>query len=316
MTENRKIMENIKFNNTIFSTPKRGNGGNSSYRGNCCPKIVEAFINQYNMKYLSDYAIGGGTTKDVCERMGIKGVWTDLRLGFDLINDEIPDCPENIFYHPPYWNMNNKIIYSNTEYSWQEVKEKYGYDPRNTDLSQAPTWEKFVQMMNFTVMKQFAALEKGGRMGILMGDIKTKGKLYSMLFEIAKPGTIEQVIIKQQHNCFSDRFTYFGNFIPTAHEYFLILRKVMSYTLDFMMAKKVKLDIRDSESATWKDIVISVLEQLNGTASLEQIYAEVKGFKKTITNPHWKDKIRQVLQELQKKGITKNPSRGMWALAA
>ncbi len=60
----------IRFDSSIFSTPKRGEGGKSSYRGNCCPQIIEAFINQYNMKYLSDYAIGGGTTKDVCERLG------------------------------------------------------------------------------------------------------------------------------------------------------------------------------------------------------------------------------------------------------
>ena len=42
----------IRFDSTIFSTPKRGEGGKSSYRGNCCPQIIEAFINQYNMHYL------------------------------------------------------------------------------------------------------------------------------------------------------------------------------------------------------------------------------------------------------------------------
>lgn len=308
--------EIMKFNSTLFSTPKRGVGGKSSYRGNCCPQIIEAFINQYDMSYLSDYAIGGGTTIDVCKKMGVKGFWSDLRLGFDLINNEIPDCPENIFYHPAYWNMNNKIIYSNTEYDWKEVKEKYGYDPRETDLSQAPTWEKFVKMMNYTVMKQFAAMEKGGRMGILMGDIKSKGKLYSMLFEIAKPGTVEQVVIKQQHNCVSDKTTYSGSFIPTMHEYLLILRKDNPYILDFQMARNVKLDIRDSESVTWKDVVVATMRHLNGNVSLAQIYAEIEGYKRTQSNPHWKDKVRQVLQQLQQTGKVVNVSRGVWAIAA
>lgn len=96
------------FESTIFSSPIRGSGGDATYRGNCCPGIIEKFIEQYDMKYLSDYAIGSGTTVDVCNRKHVNGYWTDLRLGFDLLNADIPDVPENIFYHPPYWNMNGK----------------------------------------------------------------------------------------------------------------------------------------------------------------------------------------------------------------
>lgn len=305
----------IRFNSTLFSTPTRGAGGKSSYRGNCCPQIIEAFINQYKMKYLSDYAIGGGTTKDVCERLGVRGLWTDLRLGFDLMNSEIPDIPENIFYHPPYWNMNGKIIYSNTQYNWKDVMDRYGYDPRCTDLSQAPAWEQFIKMLNYTVMKQYSSLENGGRMGILMGDIKTKGKLYSMLFEIAKPGTVESVIIKEQHNCVSDRTSYSGRFIPTEHEYLLILRKDSPYILDFQMTKNIQMDIRDSNCATWKDVVVAAMEQLNGTATLEQIYSEIDGYKKT-KNEHWKAKVRQVLQQLRDTGVTTNIAKGTWAMVA
>lgn len=46
------------FESTIFSSPIRGSGGDATYRGNCCPGIIEKFIEQYDMKYLSDYAIG------------------------------------------------------------------------------------------------------------------------------------------------------------------------------------------------------------------------------------------------------------------
>ena len=307
----------IRFDSSIFSTPKRGEGGKSSYRGNCCPQIIEAFINQYSMKYLSDYAIGGGTTKDVCERLGVKGTWTDLRLGFDLMVNDIPDVPENIFYHPAYWNMNGKIIYSETQYSWKDVRDKYGYDPRNTDLSQAPTWEKFIKMLNYTVLKQFSALETGGRLGILMGDIKTKGKVRSMLFEIAKPGTVESIVIKQQHNCWSNRsVNYSGSFIPTDHEYFLILKKESPYILDFQIAKDISFDIRDSIDATWKDVVIAALEYLGSNASLDQIYGQLEGHRKSRVNSNWKAKIRQTLQYLRDCGIAASTERGVWALAA
>ena len=308
------MKETMHFEGTIFSSPERGKGGKSSYRGNCCPGIIEAFINQYKMKYLSDYAIGGGTTKDVCEKMGVNGVWTDLRLGFDLMTHEIPDCPENIFFHPPYYNMNGKIIYSNTEYDWKEVQQKYGYDPRNTDLSQCKSWEQFVKMMNFTVMKQYAALQKGGRFAILMGDIKTKGRLYSMLFEIVKPGTVEQVVIKTQHNCVSSRTNYSGNFIPTMHEYLLILRKDFPYMLNFQMTKNVKLDVRDSESATWKDVVLAVMEELHQEATLEKIYKQIEGHKKCETNKNWRAKVRQILN--QQPSVFFSPQRGVWALVA
>lgn len=241
------------------------------------------------MKYLSDYAVGSGTTEDVCRRLNVQGVWTDLRLGFDLLSSEIPDIPENIFYHPPYYNMNGKIIYSNTEYSWQEVKDKYGYDPRRSDLSQAPSWESFIKALNYSVLKQYAALEKGGHMGILMGDIKTKGHLYSMLFEIAKPGTVEQVVIKTQHNCVSDK-TYYGRsrFIPTMHEYFLILRKDEPYIIALQMARKISFDVRDCKTATWKDVVAAALNELGGQGGLSDIYREIEGHKRCETNQYWR----------------------------
>ena len=285
------------FESTIFSSPIRGSGGDATYRGNCCPGIIEKFIEQYDMKYLSDYAIGSGTTVDVCNRKHVNGYWTDLRLGFDLLNADIPDVPENIFYHPPYWNMNGKIIYSNTEYDWREVRDRYGYDPRLSDLSQIKSWDEFVKQLNRTVMKQFAALQKGGHMGILMGDIKTRGKLFSMLLEICKPGTVEQVIVKTQHNCVSDQTHYAkASFIRTVHEYLLILRKDFPYILDYQMVKTEKLDIRNSASATWKDVVAAALGKIGAPAELKMIYDEIEGYKRCDSNRFWKEKIRQTLQ--------------------
>lgn len=309
-------MEKVKFDSTIFSTPKRGEGGSASYRGNCCPQIIEAFINQYSMTYLSDYCVGSGTTIDVCKKLGVKGFFSDLRLGFDLMNHDIPDCPENIFYHPAYYNMNGKIIYSDTQYDWKEVQDRYGYDPRKTDLSQSSSWEGFIKALNYSTLKQYSALQAGGRLGILMGDIKTKGKINSMLFEIAKPGIVEAVIIKQQHNCVSGRTKYSGNFIPTDHEYFLILKKESPYMLDFQMAKNVALDIRDSLSSTWKDVVMAVLQKLKKASSLEDIYREIEGYRKASQNSNWQAKVRQVLQELQMKGLAQSPYRGTWGMVA
>lgn len=59
-----------------------------------------------------------------------------------------------------------------------------------------------------------------------------------MLFELTKPGTLENVIIKAQHNCFSDNIQYTGRFIPILHEYVLIVRKDAPLLYPIMMAQK------------------------------------------------------------------------------
>ena len=146
-------------------------------------------------------------------------------------------------------------------YKASDVQNRYGYDPRKLDLSRIPNWEQFVEAMNYAMMKQFASLEKGGRMTVLMGDIKKKGKLYSMLAEIIKPGTLENIIIKAQHNCFSDNTQYSGSFIPILHEYVMIVRKDTPLLVPVIVAKEIKADIRDMAGTTWRDVVAAVLEE-------------------------------------------------------
>ena len=97
-------------------------------------------------------------------------------------------------------------------------------------------------------------------MFVLTGDIKKKGKLYSMLCDIAKPGTLEQIIIKMQHNCVSDNRTYAGRFVPIKHEYLMVLRKDSSIIYDIGLTHYHTFDIRNSKSAIWRDVVAAVLE--------------------------------------------------------
>ena len=60
----------------------------------------------------------------------------------------------------------------------------------------------------------------------------------------------------------------------------------------------------------------AVMEEKKEPVSTEEIYREVEGYRKTQNYPHWKDKVRQTLQFLQKDGITKNTGYGMWAMVA
>ena len=294
---------------SIVSYPERGEGGRNSYRGNCSPKLIEDIIQQYKIKQLSDYMVGGGTTEEVCKRLEVPGTFLDLNRGFDMVNMDIQERPNSIFWHPPYWDI---VQYSDSMYKSKDIIEKYGVDPSKTDLSRIEDYEEFVKMMNYCTLKQFTALEKGGRFFILMGDIKKKGKLYSMLCDIVKPGTMEQIIIKAQHNCWSDTRSYSGSFVPITHEYLLVLRKDEPLIIPVKQTVNKTLDIRNSPNATWKDVVASVLEAYGGAMTLNDIYSKIDGHKKCETNPHWKEKIRQTLQN---HNIFKSSERGIWAIA-
>lgn len=301
-------MNNRKLT-SIVSYPERGTGGNNKYRGNCSPKLIEDLLGFFNPSEICDYMCGSGTTKSAADNLGIRCHLYDLHSGFDIMNSEIKERPEFIFWHPPYWDI---VKYSDVMYKASDVMNKYGYDPKRFDLSRIPDWEHFVAAMNYAMMKQFTALENGGRMAVLMGDIKKKGKLYSMLSEIIKPGTLENIIIKAQHNCFSDNIEYSGKFIPILHEYVMIVRKDSPVMIPILEVKQKTVDIRDMPGATWRDIVAAVLEEQSSAVSLEFLYKEIEPYKKAQTNQWWREKIRQTLQINPK--FFKRTERGMWQL--
>jgi len=162
------------------------------------------------------------------------------------------------------------------------------------------------------MIKQFCALEKGGRMAVLLGDIKKHGRLYSMVSELTKPGKLENIIIKAQHNCFSDNTQYSGKFIPIIHEYVVIVRKENPLMYRILQTHSVEADIRDFTGVTWRDIVADAMEDFGGATELEQIYAKVGQHKRTAEKPYWKDKVRQTLQ--YHKNLFTSPQRGIWTL--
>lgn len=301
--------ESIRPLTSIVSYPERGEGGNNKYRGNCSPKLIEDLIGFFKPSEICDYMCGSGTTGAAAAKCGISSKLYDLHSGFDMMNSEIPDRPEFIFWHPPYWDI---IKYSDVMYRASDVQNRYGYNPCQFDLSRIAEWDEFVKAMNYAMMKQFSALEKGGRIAVLMGDIKKKGTLFSMLAEITKPGTLENIIIKAQHNCFSDNIQYSGKFIPILHEYVMIVRKDDALSYPILFSEKRKLDIRDMPGATWKDIVASVLESAAGPVTLSWLYEQIEPHKKAQNNQWWKEKIRQTLQ-IHPSHFMSN-GRGLWSL--
>lgn len=279
--------------NTLVSYPDRGFGGRNTYRGNCSGRLIEDIIDQYRLRGLSDFMVGSGTTEDVVRRRGLRGDFADLNRGFDMLTMDIPERAENIMWHPPYHNL---VVYSGQQYSDKEVIDRYGFDPKVSDLSRCKDWEDFIRKLNYCMFKQFAALEKGGRMFTLVGDIKQSGRLYSMIADMAKPGTMEQIIIKAQHNCTSDGRSYAGRFVPIVHEYLLVTRKDSSLLIPVRWTEQTTEDVRDSNGASWRDIILAVIEEEGGEAGLELLYERMDGHRKAAHNPHWREKIRQTVQ--------------------
>lgn len=310
----KRLMEN---DSSVLSFPERGPWGDQKYRGNCSGYIQAFLIWKYQVQKFAELFAGSGTGYDVCRDMGIPYFGADLnptpiRPGIACVDAFVDEVPEEfsvadfIFMHPPYGKEIN-IPYAGSMY--QDVTGELS----KRDLGQMP-WTEFMRTLNSVVMKYFAAMESGGRMGILMGDVRRNGHLYSMLNDIVKPGELEQIIIKMQHNCVSNGRAYsHKKFVPLVHEYILVLKKTVPYMLDYILPYKKELDIRDSVSSTWRDVVFAAVKKLGGRAKLEDIYRELDGHQKTLKNPHWKEKIRQTLQMYR---LFYSEERGVWSLAS
>lgn len=287
---------------TVLSFPERGHYGKSSYRGNCSGYVQKALFEFFQPKKVGDFMAGSNTTGDVCEELRIDYLTLDLNPelgGFDILTDEIPESFDFIFSHDPYHDI---IKYSGNV---------WGDKPHPNDLSRCSTYEEFIQKINIAHAKMYNALRYGGHMAILTGDIKRKGRLYSLIKDMQWYGLPIQHIIKTQHNCFSDNVNYSGKFIPIVHEHLLIFKKDEHYIVRCTITKTIDLDTRTRKKLSWHSVVLNAMEKLGGRATLQELYDEIDGHAKTETNNHWKEKIRQTLQIYDD---FKNVSRGVYEL--
>lgn len=311
------IIARLKENDsTILSFPDRGPWGDSSYRGNCSGWIQAFLIWKYQVKKFAELFAGSGTGSDVCKDMGITYIGADLNpkpvrsdiLIVNAITDEVPEefyGADMVFMHPPY-GEEIKIPYAGS--MWEDTNNQ-----KNYDLGQMK-WDIFMKELNSVIMKYYASMKPGARMSVLMGDVRRNG-LHSMLTDIVKPGELDQIIIKAQHNTMSDRkwngSQKHKSFVPLVHEYIMVVKKPEGLSIEFVVPVKNTVDIRDSKCSTWKDVVYAVIKKL-GTSDLNGIYREIESHEKTNNNPHWKEKIRQTLQM---SSLFVSPERGVWALA-
>ncbi|HCL6271726.1 TPA: DNA adenine modification methylase, partial [Klebsiella pneumoniae] len=283
------MMEDAMFKSSVCSYENRGPYGNNKYRGNCSGFIVKDFIESYMRKpngLVADPSVGGGSSIDVANELGVRFKGTDLHQGFNLLRDDflsfLGEPAHLIWWHPPYWDM---IQYSGKQ--WGE--------PNKWDMSRMNLPE-FVEALELAVMNIHDACERGGHYGILMGNLRRDGDYFNLssLVERIAPGKLVDEIIKTQHNCVSDRTQYSGKLVRIAHEKLLVFRR-NDVASSLCLLAAVHRRATNMVSTTWKAAIRRTLQ--GKTLKLEQIYKEIEPYAKHRENNHWQAKVRQVLQD-------------------
>ena len=191
---------------SFMAFPERGNGGNNKWRGNCSPEVIYSVAKyvldtkKYYGRDVSDFTIldpmsGSGTTKAAADRLGAKSVLYDLnpeapigKGNWNALKNDVEDSADLIFFHPPYFNI---IEYSGNVWG----------KPHPDDLSRCESYGDFTEKLNHVIKKLYMALRNDGRLAILVGDMRIKGKFYSMPHDIMRMGKFESFVVKAQFNC-------------------------------------------------------------------------------------------------------------------
>jgi hypothetical protein len=193
---------------SVVSYPQRGPWGDNRYPGNCSGYLLIDLIATFRPARVLDPMEGGGTSREVCADLEIAYQGFDLASGTDSLHDPIGSGYDLIFWHPPYHDMK---IYSD--------------DPR--DLSQAGSLAGFQLLLRLGYQRFFEALAPGGRLAILIGDLRRRGTYEPLTSDVARLDRqhIEGIIVKMQHNTSSGQIAYAGSFVPIVHETLTIFRK-------------------------------------------------------------------------------------------
>lgn len=206
---------------SVVSYPDRGPWGDNRYPGNCSGYLLIDLCATFRPRAVLDPMEGGGTSREVCADMNIPYAGYDLHSGTDSLRDEIgvestaeaaaAGGYDLIFWHPPYHDM-----------------KVYSDDAR--DLSRSGSLAAFGALLRTGYWRFFGLLAPGGRLAILIGDLRRQGRYEPLTADVARLDRqhLEGIIIKAQHNVSSNKTRYGGAFVPILHETLTIYRRLPS----------------------------------------------------------------------------------------
>jgi adenine-specific DNA-methyltransferase len=91
-------------------------------------------------------------------------------------------------------------------------------------------------------------------------------------------------------------------------------RTLVGFTLFADMAgirgltKRARFILENGRAPTWRAVVLDALRECGGEASLDDLYRAIEGRRPTA-NPHWRPKIRQVVQHCTPSGPERAATR-------
>lgn len=312
---------------TVLSFPERDphgfNWGNPGYNGNCSGKVPLGFIDKLGAKNICELYAGSGTLSDVCRDYGYNYCGVDLNpnpLRDNIISMDILDMDQElpmafydadmVFSHPPYPGLNH-VKYANA--AWKDtVGNLAARDIQNM------RFEEGMKCVNKAHLRTYSAIPKGSYMVILVGEIRANGKYYSMFNNLALPGEFFQSYVKLQHNTWSGRQNYSSRPNPralTGHEMIAVIKKPSGFEIAYVVPKSFVMDIRDSQMATWKDVVMAYAREAKKFSN-EEIANDLATHAKAKNNNNVAAKLRQTCQVLANAGLLQHVGTGRWAVAA
>lgn len=193
---------------SVVSYPDRGPWGDNRYPGNCSGYLLIDLCATFKPRSVLDPMEGGGTSREACADMGIAYAGFDLNAGTDSLRDDIGASYDLIFWHPPYHDM-----------------KLYSEDGR--DMSRCGSLTAFLALLRFGYRRFFELLTPGGRLAILIGDLRRRGRYTALTAETARLDRehLDGIIVKVQHNVSSNATAYSGAFVPILHETLTIYRR-------------------------------------------------------------------------------------------
>jgi hypothetical protein len=202
---------------SLYHFHRAGEYGNRDWPGNCGGNLIKDLLRFFRPGgIVFDPMSGSGTCEDVCKELGIPCMAWDIHQNFDACDPNgFPrvEMFEFIWAHPPYWRM-----------------KLYADDPR--DLSRSPTLNHFLVRYGQFIRNCKAALKRGGKLAILMGDYSDREAGYVPLVfhtkRLALAAGLTQHctdIIRFSHGASSSKKVYRSSFIPGLHDVCMIFER-------------------------------------------------------------------------------------------
>lgn len=225
----------------------------ADYWGNFIPQIPNQMIKRYTRKgeWVLDTFVGCGTTLIESQRLGRNGI------GIELQETVVQKARELISSEPNKYGVVSEVIYGDSAtVGFKEVLRKHNQESVQLlimhppyhdiikfsndlrDLSNAPSVEKFLEMMSAIVDNAAAVLDKGRYFILVIGDKYFRGQWiplgFSTMNEILQRGfLLKSIIVKNFEETTGKRnqkelWRYralVGGFYIFKHEYIFVFKK-------------------------------------------------------------------------------------------